>query len=642
MKIYKSFLIILICNTNIYAAEQITRAFTVKESPAESEVTSTSCLIGLPKLPPGSKFKYLDKFKEFLAHKKKKISQLNRHIRSNLETYNPELSLSIEDCKDVLKDKDLCVKFTKRLFKYHMLSDVTSMTIVFGEFGSQAQGILCNVNSKKFTKKSVKVNERNLFANLDKVQRSIANYQQNMDTSFISTIVSDRNFLSSLLSSTLETFNKYPEIINDIKEFSSTIAQLLHESLEMMMSDFLSIPFGEEDADDNPCLKFLDEQIAGVQAYYRLCIDLKFNGTDIRSMLKSRWAKKDRRDSFYKFFFGKSNFNYIDVQSLIIYSSLPLEFKEIFKAICQKAHSIDPSTLRCTMKTDWGKPIAIDMRALPLTLEVISQTNPMLSDEEADKEVELFIKILELETSTHHSKDKKRGTKSQSPNGASAAEDIQEDEPEDEPEDIDDAEETKTSTAVSKFNKSFYTKRITIDERISDWYRYKDKECVALRKQGYFDTASDRNVILRDIMSEGKTEEKAIQEIIFRHQLPYSLIKNIVLHGAIRPDSTHDCTYITSTIKVTRKGTSSYYRGEINGNIHGEDFKVWHSFLRPIRTTQSVVQDDITKETSDEYYATEDDAHFTTLGEQEGWTTKEDDTSVTISRDEIQYTLLKS
>jgi hypothetical protein len=646
MNICKSFLIILICNTNIYSAEQITRAFTVKESPAESEITATSCLIGLPKLPSGVTFKYLDKFKEFLAHKKKKIAQLNFHIKSNLESYNPKLSLSIEDCREILKDRNLCLKFTKRLFKYHMLSDLINLTVVFGEFGSQAQGILCNVNSKKFTKKSTKQSELNLFTNLDKIQKSIANYQQKKDISFISTTLSDRNLLTQLFSSTIDVFHKY-QGVNDIKEFSSSIVQLLHESLEMMISDFLSIPFGEEDTDNNPCLKFLDEQIVGIQAYYRLCIDLKFNGSEIRRILEEKFAKKDMRDSRYKFFFGKSNFNYIDVESLIIFSSLPLEFKDIFKAIFRKTNSSKDSDLICVMKTNWGKPIPIDMRTLPLTLELVSQINPTPSDEQAEGEVDLLMQIFKLQSTDDHAQDIKKDPKSKSSNEASAAEDIKEEDHQDDLDDEDDDEddqddEIKASTVLSKFNRSFYTKKITLDERISDWYHYKDKECAALRKQGYLDPASDRYLILRDIMSEGKTEEQAIQEIIFRHQLPYSLIKNIVLHGTIRPDSTSDCTYIASTIKVTRKEKSSIYIGEINGNVYGEIFKVWHSFLRPTRTKTSIPQENRKEDKSGEYYTTEDDARFTILREQEGWTTQEDDTSVTISRDDIQYTLFKS
>lgn len=646
MNIYKKLLfIILILNLHIYSAEQAAKAFTVTETPTEKQITSTSYLINYPIFPKGIEFKHLDKFREFVAYKTKQNTELTRYAESQPSFDDAELSLSIDDCKTILEDQTLSIQFVQRFFRYSLLISCINNLLDKRYFHCQKSGICCDNNLAPLVEK---INDQNIISLLlyfNRIQTVVANYQQKHDSSVFYLLL-DPHFFKSLIK-----FHRgliTPHIILLI----ARSCQAVYDMYRILINSILLTP--TDTPDNHPCFQFFDEQELKLLTFYSSFNDEDFGEDATGSKFQEKVCKGHGSECTTKHFFGENNFIHFNKTHCKLIVELPEEFKKIYKKIYKKATVNGTSPLRLSITNAWSKKLQFPIFfSLPETLP----TDPGFLGRVEKKiekgaktiaaEVKALMKSLELEeeskkqkpsSSTKTPKGPKSGIapKKEQPSAVAAAAD-QADNAQEEPE---------QPSILYTFNKPLSTKRIEIDERISDWYHYEKKNCIALKKQGYLTPGTVRNRILEETTDLCGTQEKAIQEIIFRHQLPYSLIKNILSYGTIASSSTHARTDITAIIGVKRGEQASYYQGEITGEIKGKEFKIWHSFLRPIDNIGNFMKSTLEGHNSEyrkeDGQAQDDDSLFTLLGEDAGWQTDDQESHVIISRDGIQYTLFKN
>ena len=201
------------------------------------------------------------------------------------------------------------------------------------------------------------------------------------------------------------------------------------------------------------------------------------------------------------------------------------------------------------------------------------------------------------------------------------------------------------------FNRVLATKQIELDSRILNWYRTTQRGTnKGITTQGYLDKDTDRNSIFtREVSLCHGNQESAIARIIFRHQLPYSLIRTIVSYGTIQESSTDAETTVTALVGYTQGASqSTHFLGEITGSIDRNTFKIWHSFLRPIDNMQRFLRTNLSSmnhlriESSGEDLDAMEDQQFTILGEQEGWRVDDRFSQIVISKDDSQYVVFKN
>lgn len=247
-------------------------------------------------------------------------------------------------------------------------------------------------------------------------------------------------------------------------------------------------------------------------------------------------------------------------------------------------------------------------------------------------------------SSSSKSKDKKKEKQQSSTSSIGAGEAAAAAQPDD------------TQPTVAPF--SFYTcnthlsnKQIELDSRILNWYKTTPNGANrGITTQGYLDKGTDRNAIFaREITQCDGNRDQAIANIIFRHQLPYSLIRSIVSYGTIQEGSTHERTTVTILVSYAQGANRPiYYQAEITGRIEGPTFKIWHSFLRPITDISEYLQsnllsmDHLELEVSAEDLEADTDQRFIVLGEQHDWLTDDQFNQVIISKDDVRYTIFKN
>lgn len=167
-------------------------------------------------------------------------------------------------------------------------------------------------------------------------------------------------------------------------------------------------------------------------------------------------------------------------------------------------------------------------------------------------------------------------------------------------------EEKKEETAVSSFynyNDELANKRIFLQDRIKEWYMGKGQNCIAIKNQGYLTPDTLRNNTLKSVMHRDKlTQEEAIRKIIMQHQLPISLIKNILIYGTIIPNEDSSIT-VAAPVQYKNGDTPTvYYLAEIAGKIEGDSINIWHAFLRDVNIKKhllNLVSNVGSKETED-------------------------------------------
>ena len=327
----------------------------------------------------------------------------------------------------------------------------------------------------------------------------------------------------------------------------------------------------------------------------------------------------------------------------VLQINLPKELIDYYFTLYNKATNNNQNRLRTTLNDFWADEIE-----MPITPEIPGIIQGYTRSQMSVKELMKEFGLEDATSSKPKGKAKKKtpaGEKTSSKESAAASADSDDDTTK-----VPSVNHNDTDSFYT-FNRVLATKQIELDSRILNWYRTTQRGAnKGITTQGYLDKDTDRNSIFtHEVSLCHGNQESAIARIIFRHQLPYSLIRTIVSYGTIQESSTDAETTVTALVRYTQGASqSTHFLGEITGNIDRNTFKIWHSFLRPIDNMQRFLRTNLSSmnhikmEPSAEDLDAIEDQQFTILGEQEGWRVDDRFSQIVISKDDSQYVVFKN
>ena len=481
----------------------------------------------------------------------------------------------------------------------------------------------------------------NLLIAINRFIELIAQYQQNHNPAVLEAIFNSN--IVEIAQKFLETEHNNPP--RYIKPFLQVIGEI-YDILINEITIYLRVNLPIVSSRDHLTF-FLDTELRKLTFYYRHFGDTE----DPQEFKESKFYEYLGRIDAHNHF-ESDKFIYVSRGKLHV--NLPADFQIKWFSLYNQATKNNQSPLYIDIKDFWAGTIQIPVtpnisgmiEGYVPPVEASIETKPQQTQHKSDKaiaaEVKALLKDLGLEEKTTSKKGKKdspssttqpQSKKGKKPQPVAAAAD------EEKPE----AHVLKNS--IYRFNDRLFSKKILVEQRIKDWYQFTPKgSCKGITKQGYLTPGTNRNKILRDEIAQCKGDEnKALANIIFRHQLPYSLIHSILSYGTISPNSTDQKTSITALVFASKRESEPVcYQAEIIGSIEGNTFHILHSFLRPVdnikNTLQNILSNTVLPFEQDE----EDESDFIVLGEQEGWKIDDRKSNVIISRDGIQYILCKN
>lgn len=632
MRYYK-LLAFLVIPTIIEAAQSF-QFPKVIPNPTLEDITSTTYIINNPDLPKGASYKHLENFKQFIAERRKIESRVNDIIASSFKIPHVLLSFSEYNFSTLEENEEHALEFVQRFFITHTLISLINMLFDTRYQNCGQEGFCCSNNSDKIISQIDDHYSIQLFLFFNRIQKGIAHYQQKRDKNFFSTLL-DPSFFTTLLDFNGKALNPY--VILLFARSCNGLRSMYRALINDIIIHLSLIP--ESHYEKFPFLKFFQQQEAVVLNYYKSFPSDRELIQDFKSPVCGDHKESDCNAEH---FFGKDNYIRLDSICRPLIVNVPEDLKKIYLTLYNKVTNKGRIPLKITLHDFWAGKLEIPVTSTISGIIEKPQRPPAEQGMRAiQKEVKAILKDLGLEqestpkTSTKSSKKKHYHG---APKAVAEAADVAQDVP----------EEDDEPSLIYNFNRELSQKKIEVDQRIADWYILEEGQPRALKKQGYLQAGTDRYALLHKTIQEKRTKQHALAHITFLHQLPYSLIKNIINYGTIIPGSTAAHTTIIGLIGIKKDDTFTYYQAEIAGEIKRKTFNIWHAFLRPLKNPSEIINDIVNLDPKDfekiiaETSSDHADSKFTLPAEDKGWIINDQPTYVSIIKDKIEYVLFKN